>query len=108
MAKYQALANLSIGWVNPDDKKERKASIVKRGDFVELDDETARGFKEGHRVPMIRDASEADKPGKAVTAGGAIGDLPQLGSQQSGEEGTVVFDGETDPEIPDPKRKAKV
>lgn len=76
---WEALANLSIGRrvVNTADRAgEMLADIVHRGETVWLTDEVAHRFLTGHRVPMIRPASESGTPAPVVTARQAFGRRP--------------------------------
>lgn len=69
--RYVALTNLSIGRGD----KDRQADIVHAGDTVTLTDEEAQRFLSGHRVPVIRKASDRDA-GRRITARDLFGKAP--------------------------------
>jgi hypothetical protein len=113
---WEALANLSISRTITDPKSgEKMADIVHRGETVELDEDTARGFLTRHRRAVIRPAKDQDDPAPAIRARDLFGERPraeQFGARpdppgasrvEVNEEVTDPADPRNAPEATDPK-----
>jgi hypothetical protein len=104
--EYVALVNLSVARTHTSRDREidRQADRVEAGEKVTLTDDEAHRFLTGHRVPVIRKATERDN-GRKVTARDLFGrrtPAPATDRLVNVTESTQILSGPPEGNEPDP------
>lgn len=104
---YRALTHLSLGRTSGNDPKGMPmADLIPKGGRVKLDEETARGFLNRHRVPVIRlaeDSADSDPSIKARDLFGERAPAQAFGARPDPADASKVIVNEAVPDPADPR-----